>query len=528
MTPTRKTSSEPTDPPSSTPASVLAVVDVGASAIRVVVAQHWPGGQPEIVEEASRAVLLGRDTFSSGRISAATMEAAIQALTGFKRLMEGYGVTRVHAVATSAVREASNAETFLDRVRLRTGFDVEVIDGSEESRLTYLAVRNELGDHPVFAAPSVLLLEVSGGSVDVTRLARGQPVQAGVYPLGSIRLRQRLGTWQGSQDQRIRLLTGHVANVVGDIVDEIPVADASFIVALGADMRFVAGQLAGSLDDDTVAELPRDAYLGFVADLVKHDEDALALRFHLSPVAAETLVPSMLVYKALVEQSAATTILVPDVSLRDGLLADLAGTAYEADFAPQVLASAASLGARYRYDVAHADAVARLATRLFDLLAGEHGLGARDRLLLQVAALLHDIGLFVSLRGHHRHSLYLLQVSEIFGLSREDMQVVANLARYHRRAMPQKSHPEFMRLDRDERVRVSKLAAILRLANALDAEHEQKVSDVTLTEADGRWILELAGRGDLTMERLAAAARADMLADVFGHQVDVRGSGAGS
>ena len=122
-------------------------------------------------------------------------------------------------------------------------------------------------------------------------------------------------------------------------------------------------------------------------------------------------------------------------------------------------------------------------------------MGPRDRLLLEVAALLHDIGLFVSLRGHHKHSMYLLQASEIFGLSRDDMQIVGNIARYHRRGTPQKSHPEFMRLDRDERVRVTKLAGMLRLANALDAEHEQKVTDISLQEQDTNWVIELTGQG---------------------------------
>jgi exopolyphosphatase / guanosine-5'-triphosphate,3'-diphosphate pyrophosphatase len=513
---------------SSTQPVILGVIDVGASAIRAAVAQQWPGAHSETLEEASRAVPLGRDTFSAGRISGATMDAAIRALAGFKQLMDGYGVSRVNAVATSAVREAANAETFLDRVRVRTGLVVEVIDGSEESRLTYLAVRAALGDHPVLAAPAALLIEVGGGSVDLTRLSGGQPVEAGVYPLGSIRLRQRLSAWHGSHEQRIRLLTAHVSNVVGDIVDEVHVGDASFVVALGGDMRFVASQVAAAGDAGSAAELSADAFLTFVADLVKCDEDTLAARYHLSPMAAETLVPSMLVYRALVTQSSASTIVVPDVSLRDGLLVDMAGAAIQADFAPQVLASAASLGTRYRYDAAHAAAVARLATRLFDLVVEEHGLGSRDRLLLEVAALLHDIGLFVSLRGHHKHTLYLLQASEIFGLSREDMQIVGNIARYHRRGLPQKSHPEFMRLDRDERVRVTKLAAMLRLANALDAEHEQKVTDITLQEADRGWILELTGRGDLTMERLAAAARADMLVDVFGRPTEVRGAGAGA
>src|SRR5215203_3874719 len=524
------TGETPTSSPTadqSTP-TVLGVVDVGASAIRLVIAQVAPDSPPDILEESSRAVLLGRDTFSTGRIGGATMEAAIRALIGFRRLMDSYEVTKIRAIATSAVREASNAETFLDRVRIRSGLDVEVIDGSEESRLTYLAVRETLGRHPALLADAALLVEVGGGSVDVARLARGEPVQAGIYPLGSIRMAQRLGSWHGSHEQRVRLLSGQIEKVVGDVVDEIPVAECSFVVALGGDMRFVAARVTGS-DNGDLVEMPRDAFLAFVEDLVKCDDDQLAERFRLSPVAAETLGPSMLVYRALVQQTAATTIVVPDVSLRDGLLLDLAGTADDVtDFAPHVLASAAALGARYRYDAGHAAAVAQLAAQLFDVFAAEHALGRRDRLLLEVAALLHDIGQFISLRGHHKHSLYLLQASEIFGLSRDDMQVVGNIARYHRRGMPQKSHPEFMRLDRDERVRVTKLAAILRLANALDAEHEQKVSSIALQEQDGQWVLELTGRGDLTMERLAATSRADMIVEVFGRPVEVRGAGAGT
>src|SRR4029453_14075880 len=141
---------------------------------------------------------------STGRIGSSTLDAAVRALAGFRRLMDEYHVTRVRAVATSAVREASNAEIFLDRIRIRAGLDVDVIDGSEESRLTYLAVSDRLSEHAALAADCALLMEVGGGSVDVTRLALGEPVQAGVYPLGSVRLRQRVAPWGGGHGQRVR------------------------------------------------------------------------------------------------------------------------------------------------------------------------------------------------------------------------------------------------------------------------------------------------------------------------------------
>src|SRR5262245_55557714 len=295
-------------------------------------------------------------------------------------------------------------------------------------------------------------------------------------------------------------------------------------------MRFAASRLI-ERQDGRRWEFRRDAFLALCDEIERYDEETLVQRFRLAPVDAESLVPALLVYRHLLLATAADAVTVPDVSLRAGLLVELAESGGErigADFIVQVLASAATLGAKYRYDEPHARNVMHLATRLFDQLAHEHGLSEHDRLLLQVAALLHDIGMYVSLRGHHKHSLYLLQASEIFGLSRDDMQVVGNIARYHRRGLPQKAHPAYSSLSRDERVRVNKLAAFVRLANALDAEHLQKVHEVRIRDEDGGWILEVAGTGDMTMERLAATARSDMLSDVFGKRVIIRSVGTGS
>jgi exopolyphosphatase/guanosine-5'-triphosphate,3'-diphosphate pyrophosphatase len=491
-----------------------------------VVAELRPGDAPLVLEEASRSVLLGRDTFSTGRISAGTIEAALRALDGFRSLMDGYGVGAYRAVATSAVREAANADTFIDRVRVRTGLDVEIIDGSEESRLTFLAVQSVLRGHAAMESAPALLVEVGGGSADVTLVEGGRPKYSGVFALGSIRLRQSLGPWHGAHDQRVRLLSRHIANIVTDIRRDVPMKPAQFLVALGGEMRFVASQVAET-EQDGVRELSREAFLAFVERLEKLDEDELVERFRLSEMDAETLVPTLLVYRSLLLETSASVVIVPEASLRSGLLIDLVGQSAEStfeNFARQVLASAEALGEKYRYDAAHARNVAHLAARLFDELQTEHGLRRRDRLMLEVAALLHDIGTFVGLRAHHKHAQYLLAASEIFGLSRDDVAVVSNIARYHRRGLPQKSHLPYTALDRDDRVRVNKLGALLRVANALDAEHLQKVRDLRVKMEGERWVLELDATGDLTMERLATTARADLFADVFGRTLTFGGS----
>ena len=510
------------------PNDLVAVLDMGASAIRVVIGQVTPTRRVRVIEEASRGVLLGRDTFSGGMIRSQTLDAALSAIEGFRQLMHGYNVQHVRAVATSAVREARNAEIVLDRIRGRTGISFEIINEAEESRLTYIAVRSALGKHVVFRGGWTLLVEVGGGSTSVTLLRRGQPNRSGVYALGAIRMRQYLDLKSHEHDLQVSVLKRYIANVVDELRVEIPLRQVQHVVAIGGDIRFAASQIVEQ-QEDSVRAVPRDAFLAFCDEVERLDDEALVDRFRLPPVEADTLVPALLVYRALLSETKARQVIVSDASLRAGILLDMAaegGRLGTAEFEHQVLASAETLGHKYRFDRAHGRHVAKLAMQLFDQLRGEHGLSERDRLLLHVAALLHDIGVYVSLRAHHKHSQYLLGASQIFGLTDEETAIVANITRYHRRGLPQRSHLPYAALDRQARIIVNKLGAILRVANALDAEHLQKVQAIHLVRQERVWILELDGTGNLTMEQMAATARADMLTQTFGRQLVVRRAGA--
>jgi exopolyphosphatase/guanosine-5'-triphosphate,3'-diphosphate pyrophosphatase len=509
----------------SPPTRLLAVLDMGASAIRLVIAESAPGQPICIIEEASRGVLLGRDTFSTGIIRSQTVDATFAALEAFQHILNAYGVRQVRAVATSAVREARNGEVFLDRIRGRTGIAFDIINEAEESRLVYLAVRHDLGQHAAFTGARTLLAEVGGGSTSLTLLNSGQPTQSGVYALGAVRLRQQLQLRRHSHDRQIALLKRYISNVIDEINVEIPLEPITQMMAIGGDVRFAASQIQDRAGEGGLREIPRDAFLAFCSDVEQLDEEGVVDRFRLPAVEAETLVPALLVYRTLLSETSAQCLVVSDASLRAGVLLDLAepgGGLSADDFERQMLASAEAVGHRYRFDRAHGHHVARLATRLFDDLQDEHGLSRRDRLLLQAAGLLHDVGTYVSLRAHHKHSQYLLAASQIFGLSNEETIIVSNIARYHRRATPQQSHLPYIALDRRDRLIVNKLAAILRIANALDAEHLQKVHDLRVVRDEALWTIELDGEGDLTMEQMAATARSDMFAEVFGRAVAIR------
>src|SRR5918994_677662 len=237
---------------------LMGVLDMGASAIRLVVAEIDAKRAVRVIEEASRGVLLGRDTFSGGAIRSQTIDAALNALEGFRAIMDGYGVVHVRAVATSAVREARNADMFLDRIEGRTGIRFEIINEAEESRLVYLAVRHALRQHRAFRGARTLLIEVGGGSTSLTVLRRGQPYRSGVYAIGAVRLRQQLDLRRHGHDLQVALLKRYIANAVEEIRLDMPLDRINHIIAIGGDVRFVASQMTDADADTQGREIPRE------------------------------------------------------------------------------------------------------------------------------------------------------------------------------------------------------------------------------------------------------------------------------
>jgi len=351
---------ENTDPNS----MLVAVLDMGATAIRLVIAEAGPTQPVRIIEEASRGVLLGRDVFSSGVIRSQTVDAVLTALDGFRHLMNDYGVRQIRAVATSAVREARNSEMVLDRIRGRTGITFEIINEAEESRLVYLAVRQVLRGQAAFRSARALLVEVGGGSTSAMLLRRGQPNRSGVYALGAVRMRQQLDLRSQNHELQISLLKHYIANVVEEMRVEIPLGRVTHMVAVGGDVRFAASQILERDEESAARGIPRQAFLAFCDEVERLDAEGLVDRFRLPAVEAETLVPSLLVYRTLLSETAAQHVTVADASLRAGVLLDLAkpgGRLAAEDFERQVLASAETLGQKYRFDAAHGHHVARLA-----------------------------------------------------------------------------------------------------------------------------------------------------------------------
>ena len=274
------------------------------------------------IEEASRGLLLGRDTFSTGAIN--RTRSTLRSPRSTTPRNHGQLRRPSGAPLPPAVREARNVDVFLDRIQGRTGILFEIINEAEESRLTFLAVKQTLARRAAFRGAWTLLTEVGGGSTSLTLLRRGRPNRSSVYALGAVRLRQQLGLRRLSHDVQLALLKRSIANVIEEMRFDIPLPRVTQMIAVGGDVRFAASQILEGEADDGVRELGRAAFLAFCDRIERLEEEELIDRFRLPAVEAETLVPSLLIYRTLLSETAAQRLVVSDASLRTGVLLGVA------------------------------------------------------------------------------------------------------------------------------------------------------------------------------------------------------------
>jgi exopolyphosphatase / guanosine-5'-triphosphate,3'-diphosphate pyrophosphatase len=504
---------------------LVAVIDIGATAIRLVVAEIHSDKSWKSLERAGKPVPLGRDVFGSGRISSATINVALGVLTGFRELLASYAVPEgsVTVIATSALREARNRDTFVDRVAIKTGFCINIVEGIEENRLTYLAVRYALqAKQSTFARSNALIIEVGGGSTEVMVLERGKVVSAHAISFGTVRIEQQLRA-AGSTAHKSRFLRENVRNVLEVLGNEFDLTRIRHFIAVGADAR-LAAERVGRPESPMYSVIDKERFADFVRSIDSLSVDECVSHLRIPYDQADSIGTGLLMYQLFLEGTNADHLVVPQVSIREGVLLSITRDPDETvaeEFVTQVLASAESIGRKYQYDADHSHHVATLALSLFDQLSDEHGLTAHDRLLLHVASLLHDIGSFVKGSGHHKHGHYLVSNSDIFGLHADDISIVANVVRYHRKSLPMASHIPYITLSREDRTRVLKLSAMLRVADALDRAHSQRVRSISV-ERDADCIrVACEYRGDMSIERYGLVSKGSLFEEVFGMRITI-------
>ncbi|MFO0760969.1 MAG: Ppx/GppA phosphatase family protein [Byssovorax sp.] len=520
----------------------LAAIDIGSNAIRLRVVEvdapvlgpdgpRFSAFRDVLVDRAP--VRLGHDVFTKGRLETGVIGAACEALRRFRAAMDGAKVDRYRAVATSAAREASNGDLFVERAEREAGIHVDVIEGVEEARLVQLAVSERLR----LTGRSAVLIDIGGGSTELTLLSSEGPGR-GLFscslPVGTVRMIETFLEGRGPiDDTQQSLLDEYIDRVFVEAVPELlslTNGKVDLLIGTGGNIETLADlcPVLRAFPEGRAIDVPamRDLY----AELCRRSVDERAQAFGLRPDRADTIVPAAAVLCKVAGAFGVPMIAAPGVGLKEGVLVDLARAHFVAeDFKGEAIAltdACLRLGRRYRFDEPHGTRVAKLGLKLFDDLSARHRLGPRDRILFHAAALLHDVGDYVRYEGHHKHSHYLIINSDILGMSPAERAIVANVARYHRKSPPQLDHDNFRALPREDRARVKSMAAILRIADALDREHLGKVNDVSARIDGDALLLDVQGAEDRALEEWTVLAKAGMIKEAFGLDVRLVDTGA--
>ncbi len=495
--------------------NLFTALHIGASSVSMMVAERAEDGSLTAIDFLEQPAAVARDIFRGGNVTSSTTERIVSIIKGYQKSLAEMGldphaITR--AVATNILSEAVNHETVMNRIRIACGLRIGTIDDGEMTRLIYLKTRRRLQDLPAMRKDTTLVLHVGPGNTRALLFQNGLITRYTSYRMGTHRTREAVDGSHAEGPAMLRVIREHAYGNLAQIRFDFSDVTIDGLVIIGYEVQSVASTVTTASQSCTVKNFRQ-----FTADVSTISDVELVKRFQLDYQTAEALLPALEINLAIAETLKLKEIHIPNSEYEQGLLHDLlVSRELTGAFAEEVVRSARILSERYQSDPSHGEHVGNLCARFFDSLADLHQLTGHDALLLQVAAILHEVGTYVSPRAHHKHSEYIILNSEIFGLNRLDVTIVALVARYHRHSGPRLDHPAYSALATDDRIRVSKLAALLRVADALERTHAQRVSQIELRRDASKLYIRLPGLADAAVERLAMASKADLFEQVFG------------
>lgn len=484
----------------------IAAIDIGTNSVHMIVVRVRSDLSFEVIDREKAMVRLGAGGLDGRALTSESMTAALHALSKFKRLADSHQVDHVVAAATSATREARNGGEFLARIEAETGIRPRVITGPEEARLIHQAAVYGVD----VGSGRAVVIDVGGGSVEIT-LGTASAIQlARSFKIGVIRLTERFvkNDPLGERDERklSKFILGeidrHCEQIVAAGFDRV-IGTSGTILSLGA----VAATLARGTPPSDLRNLRVSAkqIRRLRKDVVDMDlEQRLAVPA-LDPRRADLVVAGAVLLDTILRRLGAEDLTLCDLALREGLVLDFIRRnrqqIAQADRIPDVRRrSTIELAERCNYYAEHAQQVARLALAIFDQTRAVHGLSDREREWLEYAALLHDVGAHISFARHHRHSYYLIKNGDLRGFHPDEIEVMALVARYHRRGTPKRAHADYAQLPAPLRRTVRTLASILRVAESLDRSHSQVISALELRDEGEDVRLQLHASEDAELE----------------------------
>lgn len=504
----------------------LAAIDVGSNSIHMIVANVAPSGAVTTLWRLKDMIGLGRNSFPSHQISPQSMSDALRTLRRFRQAARSLGCEQILAVATSAVREAENGQEFVDRIRQRLGLTIRIVSARDEARLIYLGVRHavdlEGGPHAI--------IDVGGGSVEFVVAEGRRPLLLESLQLGAARMTAQFVHSDPISSGELKELIRHYRQQLAPVCRKMRSFKPERIIGTSGTLENLAAMCGtGEKWDDRgfQGHLEKRQFMRLLDQLMESSESDRAKLPGLDRQRRDQIVAGAGLVGELMRQLEIDRIDLCRAALREGIVWD-----HLARHRPDVLSdrrvpdprrrSVIHLARRCDWHEPHSQQVTKLCLKLFDELRAMHHLGDSERELIEFGSMLHDIGWHIGRAKHHKHSAYLILHGELKGFSPQDIMVIANIARYHRKAAPDLSHTEYASLSPAQRRVVQVGAAILRIADGLDRTHCNAISDLRCRAGGRKVSIILESRGDTRMEIQAARRKMQLFQDVFGREVRFR------
>lgn len=494
----------------------LAAIDIGTNTIRSIVVEAHPGGGFRVLDDEKVAVRLGEGLHETGRISADAAQRAIDALSRQKKIIDAYQVRAIAAVATSAVRKAGNGKEFIAAIKNQVGLTVTIISGEVEAELAALSAFNNFD----LEGARHLLVDIGGGSLELVSTVGSQVEEIFSLDLGAVYLTDSFLAKDPVSDEALSRLRRHIRKELRETFPQRSAVSALIgsggtVTAMAAMITAARKEIYGSVHG---CEILRSDVVHLLAMLLRKNLKERRNIPGLNPDRADIIVAGVTVIDELLAFFQVNLLKVNERGIREGLI--LRGLRQHGMIPAEGgrrtwRDSALDFAASCHFEKNHALQVAHLAKALFKILSRPFNLDEREGRLLEAAAILHDVGYFINYSSHHKHSYHLISHADLFGFTPRERELIANIARYHRKSLPKKKHEAFMRLTPVDRQLVEKLAGILRLADGLDRSRTGVIEIVDALLSPSRLLLRLQFHGDPAVELYGATTKSDLLCTAF-------------
>ena len=499
----------------------IAAIDIGSNSIRCIIAEASKDGKFKIMDDEKSTVRLGEQLAITGVISDEASNRAIEAIRRFQKLVTGLNVEVVEAVATSAVRTAANGKELIATLSKELGHEITVISGDEEAELT---AASALSNFDMYGK-RYAMIDIGGGSVEIVTAYGNHVEEFYSFDLGAIVMTDRFLKTDPVTESELRKLRCHIRESLKRTFTGKKVSVDSLIGSGGTITAL--GCMAMQMRKDNYvsihgSEVLRAEVVHLLAMLIHRDLKGRRTIPGLNQDRADIIVAGVVVIDELMRFFDANRILVNERGIREGLLIRAMkrlGFTAGSTTPPTWRDSITEFAVSCHVDVQHAAHVAGMALSIYDALALPFGFQKPERKLLEAAAILHDCGYFISYSSHHKHSYHLIRHSELFGFTPRERELIAQIARYHRKSLPKRKHAAFLSLKGKDQVTVARMGGILRLADGLDRRRNGAVTEVSCLFGGTTVTIDMTATEDVSVEIFGANAKKDLFEKAFGSSV---------